>query len=462
MLLAMRLRLPRLRKQKHAFHGGLFLPDEKERTRDRPVEPMPLPPVVRVPLAGDRAAPCEPCVAAGQVVRCGEVIGRCDSGAHVHASADGVVRAFARCDTPHRSELPCVEIETRRAAVPHVANAAVVTTIEELIAQVETAGIVDLDGTGVSTGRRLRRASEHGCADLIVNGMDSEPCVTVEARVLVERLDVVLAGAMRLGRLLNAGAVWLTFDKAGARPAAKLDAATTGMSVRLSPLENKYPQGHPALLVRSLLNREIPVGGIDLHAGAFVLSAGTVAAIEATVRSGMPLTHRVVTVAGGAVARPGNYSIALGTSIADLFKHTGLCRIPRCVIAGGPMTGVAVRHTQAVVTQRTTAILAFADESEQGRAADWPPAACIRCGWCLDDCPVGLDPRGLLHAAERRQLEQAAAMHVHACIGCGICTYVCPAGLPLAESIQAIQRQIPCPAPGGSHATIAAGGDAGT
>jgi electron transport complex protein RnfC len=436
--------------EKGTFYGGVFLPVEKERTEDRPIELLPIPKRLYVPLIQDCGRAAEACVEAGQAVRCGELIGRASGPdcAAVHASADGVVRAITTCDTAHDPEVPCVEIETARAAVPHVTSARTASTIEELIGHVSAAGIVEHDslgGGGVPTAARLGDAAARGCECLIVNAMESEPCVTADWRVLVERTDDILAGARRLADLLHVRNVWLAVDESKRRMVAQLVARTHGSAMHVAPLINKYPQGHPALLVKAIRKREIPYGKSDLDVGAMVIGVGTIAAIESLLRSGMPMTQRLVTVAGGAVGRAGNYMIAVGTPVADVIEHVGLRRSPWAVLLGSPMTGVSIRRLETVVTKRTTAILLFSDEDTGGPSRGTPmvsPGACTRCGWCLEDCPVGLDPAALLNAAERRLLDRASALRVRACIGCGLCSYACPARLPIAESIRALQRAV--------------------
>ncbi len=456
------LHVRRFWRRDRTFAGGVFLPPEKDRTEDRLTQPLPIARRVYVPLVHGCRPPSLPCVEVGQVVRCGEVIARAKNppgpgnptgGADAHASADGVVRAFGVCDTPHQPEVPCVEIETARAAIPHVASALQVATIDELIAHAAGAGIVEPDpsgGRGVLVADRLRDAADRGCRSLIVNAMESEPCVTVDWRILVERTDDVLDGARRLASLLGAEGVSLAVDASKRKMVAQLATKAHGSAVRIVPLVNKYPQGHPALLTLLVLGREIPVGGDALDVGAFVITAGTVAAIESLVRSGMPMTQRPVTVSGDAVERPGNYTIAIGTPIRHVIEHVGLRRPPWGVIAGNPMTGVAIRRLDTVVAKDTTALLLLADETVSGIMRDSAlasPGPCTRCGWCLEDCPVGLDPRALLNAAERRMLDRAAALHVHACIGCGLCSYACPARLPLAALIRALRQQVPLPRP---------------
>lgn len=430
------------------FRGGLFLPEEKRRTRDRAIESLPAPAVLRVPLVSHDGLAVEACVEPGRAVSRGERIGRGDHAlkVSVHSPVDGVVRSITTCDTPEAFDVPCVEIDVRGPGEAHAAAAAEPNSLDDLAARVAQAGIVAQGsiamGGGIAVASRLRDAATRRCEHLIINAMESDPCITSEGRLLVERGDGVMAGAARLARLLAVRHVWLAVDRAKRSLVADLTARAAGGPVRVAPLVNKYPQGDPALLVQVLLRREIPYRGVDLDVSALVLDVGTLVAIESAARSGEPLTHRLATVSGDAVERPGNYRIPLGMSFRDVLAHVKPTPTLARVIAGSPLTGVAVPHLDAVVTKRTTAILLLSRASLRDLRTAAAPEACTRCGWCVDDCPVGLDPSAIHAAAERWFLARAERLYADVCIGCGLCSYVCPSSLPLTESILAVQRSL--------------------
>ncbi len=428
------------------FRGGLFLPEEKQRTRDRAIEPLPAPAVLRVPLVPHDGPAAEACVEPGQAVSRGERIGRGDNASKVsvHSPVDGVVRSITTCDTPEAFDVPCVEIDVRGPGEAPPASAAGPNSLDDLVARVAHAGIAaqgsSIMGGGITIASRLHEAATRRCEHLIINAMESDPCLTTESRLLVERGDAVAAGAVRLARLLGVRHVWLAVDRAKRLLVADLTAKAAGGPLRVTSLVNKYPQGDPALLVQVLLRREIPYRGVDLDVGALVVDVGTLVAIELAVRSGEPLTHRLATVSGDAVERPGNYRIPLGMSFRDVLAHVKPMPTLARVIAGSPLTGVAVPHLDVVVTKRTTAILLLSRASLRDLRTAASPEACTRCGWCVDDCPVGLDPSAIHAAAERWFLARAERLNADVCIGCGLCSYVCPSSLPLAESIRAVQR----------------------
>lgn len=432
------------------FYGGLFLPSGKERTADRPIEMLPAAPTLDVPLSPWGGAAFAPRVSPGQRVEAGDAVARgrsADDGA-VAAPARGVVRGVGACDTPHATRVPCVRLDVDASGfaasgtvfVPPASS----LTLDSMVEHARAVGLPAFTGFDadppVPLASRLRAAAARGVDVLIVNALETDPCLTATWRIVTERADDVIAGAARLARLLNVRRVHLAVDAEARESVKYLTFIAHGTPVRVTPLVNAYPAGHPALLVHSIVGCEIAYGCADVDAGALVLDAATVEAAESSLRTGRPITRRIVTVGGDAVARPGNYDVMLGTPIRHVLEAVGLSRTPRRLVVGGPLTGAALHRVDAVVSLRTSAILAWSSDPRPARAAE----ACIRCGACVDDCPVGLNPVALLDAAERRDFDRAAALHVHACIGCGLCSYGCPSALPLAESIRAVQR---CVAP---------------
>jgi electron transport complex protein RnfC len=205
--------------------------------------------------------------------------------------------------------------------------------------------------------------------------------------------------------------------------------------LRVVALNDKFPQCHPVLLTKVLLDREIPPGGSPLDVGALVLPLATLVAL-ANARAGRPWTARVVTVAGDAVEEPGNWLVPFGTPIRSLLDAVGLRRRPVAVLAGGPMTGVPLPDDAAVVTPDVAGLTLLS------RLPPEEPTTCIRCGWCIEDCPVGLDPRTLSQLELRTEFDPARRDELAVCIECGLCSYVCPSRLPLREAIARTRRRV--------------------
>jgi electron transport complex protein RnfC len=301
--------------------------------------------------------------------------------------------------------------------------------VDSLLEQIAQAGIAGLSPDGSAAADTLAAARQKGVRHLIVNGVESEPYLTAEYRILSEHGSLVIRTADLIARLLKVHRCWLALDRANASLIRELRRLAHGTLVRMAPLPTRYPQGAVPLVALSIVGREVPYGGTPLDIGAVVLDVSTVFAIAQAVHRGRPCVSRVVTVAGDASARPGNYEIPLGTSLRQLIEHVGLRGELKRVVVGGPMTGLAADSLDMVTTKRTSAVLLLSPR----QAAVRRPGPCIRCGWCLEDCPVGLDPPGLLEAVESLDANEIARLLPHACLDCGICSFVCPVALPLAE-----------------------------
>ena len=435
-----------LNRSRGTFFGGVFLPDEKATTGHRDIESMPNTGSLRVAMRQHAGAESTPCVRAGQDVQAGQLIGQpgADGDAMpLHAPMSGRVSGIVRADTPHACGVPAVEIEpdgrdewTTAAGTPPEKM-----TFESLIELVRRAGIGGMARDGSATADTLAAAAAHGVRHVIINAMESEPYLTAEYRILLEYGHLATRTADLIAGLLGAARLWLAVDRANGYLISELRRLAHGTRVRVLPIRNKYPQGASALLVRSIVGREIPYGGSPLDVGAVVLHGCTVLAIGQAVQAGRPCVDRIVTVAGDAVSVPGNYRVSLGTPVHRLIEHVGLRRPVKRIVVGGPMTGVAIPSPDVVTTKRVRAVLLLTDK----QARPSRPGPCIRCGWCLEDCPVGLDPPSLLAAVEAHshgdpagesgRLDRIGRLLPHACLGCGVCSYVCPARLPLTEGV---------------------------
>jgi electron transport complex protein RnfC len=193
------------------------------------------------------------------------------------------------------------------------------------------------------------------------------------------------------------------------------------------------------LLTWAVTGREVPYGHTPEDVGVLVVELPTLAALAAMAEQSAPMTHRVVTVTGPSARRPGHYRIPVGTAFADIIRHVGAQRPIARVVDGGPLTGQSVESLDAVLTKQTRAILLLDRDSDRIPS----PGPCVRCGWCQEDCPVGLDPQALLDRMERDRLTEAAGLYPHACTECGVCSYVCPAELPLAEAVGRLKQLVP-------------------
>ncbi len=432
----------------------MFLPDEKATTGTRGIEPLPATGPLRVSMRQHNGIEATPCVDAIQRVRAGQVIGRAEGDSEalpVHAPTSGYVTGIVRVDTPYAADVPAVEIEPdgRNEWVALAGTAIDTIDLDTLIDRTRQAGIGRIVRAAPPPGDLLSTARDRGVRHVIVNALESEPYLTATYRILFEHGHLVVSTADVIARLLGAHRAWLVLDRANSYQVGELRSLAHGTALRVLPLRDKYPQGSVPLLVRSVVGREVPYGGSPLDVGAVVLDAASVWAIGQAIHEGRPCVSRVVTVAGDGVSRPGNYEVPLGTPLHRLIEHVGLQGAVCRVVVGGPMTGVAVSSLDVVTTQRVGAVVLLME----GLVPDRRPGPCIRCGWCLEDCPVGLDPPSILSAVETYHaevhpngvdlLDEIARFYPHACLGCGVCSYVCPAGLPLTEGLARARALVP-------------------
>lgn len=378
----------------------------------------------------------------GQSVALGEVVSLSPRTAHegpIRSSVSGRVQGFVRVETPEACDIPAVEVEpdAQSRRVNRLELVGEPSDTGALIETIRQAGIVDAEGRSIA--RLLSQARQREARYLVVNAMESEPYVAVEYRLLWEHGRLVIGTADLIAKLMGIQRSWLALDRANRSLLRELRAVVQGTTLRLAPLNNKYPQGAVPLLLFSILGREMPYGGTAVDLGAVVLEPSTLLAIGLAIREGRPQVSRIVTVAGEAAERPGNYEIPLGTPLRHVLECVGVRTGLRRLVIGGPMTGRAIDSLDAVTTKRTQAILLLSDRQITNRRR----GPCIRCGWCLEDCPVGLDPPSLLAAVESGTVEEIRSLYPHACVGCGICTYVCPAGLLLADGVARARARVP-------------------
>jgi electron transport complex protein RnfC len=359
---------------------------------------------------------------------------------NVHAPCAGKITAITRVATAHHPNVPAVEIETAGMSAPAIPVTATPPATQQLttaqLADIaDRAGIVFGSRPATALGDRLRRAQSLKTRDLIISGLPDEPLVNAGPELLRRNLESTVTAGLLVRDTMHADRAWIAVDRRDRDLLTRCRQAVNGTPLRVAALPDKYPQAAPVLLAWAITGKQTPIGRQPHDIGCFVLEVEPLLALAEATRSGRPMVARTVNVVGPTVARPSLYNIPMGTSFADVLRHVGLARSVAQVIEGGPLTGSAVESLDAVVTKQTTAILVLNHEHDRLPA----PGPCIRCGFCHDTCPVGLDPLALLDAAERRDLARARTLHPTACLACGLCSYVCPAELPLAQAASRLQ-----------------------
>ncbi len=396
---------------------------------------MPEPGRVRIPLRRHIGAPCVPVVKAGDEVCAGQKIA--DSGefvsAPVHASITGRVAEVT-------DEFIVVDGNGKVVAPPVSARHYDDLSPREIIEIVREAGIVGMGGAAFPAHVKLTPPEGRTFECVILNGAECEPYLTIDERMLIEQPEKILYGLCALLKATGAvrGYIGIESDKAEALRIME-EAVSGHEAIEVVPLKVVYPQGGEKMLIKSILGREVPVGGLPVDVGVLVHNVGTAVAVADAVGEGKTLYERGITVTGRGVKRPGNLSVRIGTSFRDIIDFCGgLTEDAARVIAGGPMMGRAVAGLDEVVTKGTSGILVL-PEQEIGLVEE---RVCIRCGKCVDSCPMLLTPNNYAVCSRQHLLEEARKLNILNCIECGCCDYVCPSKIPLVHLIRQCKDEI--------------------
>jgi electron transport complex protein RnfC len=426
--------------RRKTFPHGIHPNEHKALTAGLPIRRILFAPDLYVPLAQHIGAPARPIVKVGQEVVRGEPIAAAGGFVSVpmHAPVTGRVTAIDRLiPSAAGPKVPAIVIHTYEADTQRV-GWELETPIDglspqELASKVKEAGMVGLGGAAFPSHVKLLPPEGKHIDTVIINGCECEPYLTCDHRIMLEQTDRLLAG---IGMVLQA---------TGAERAIigvednKLDAVTQirdklppGGRVTCEAVQSKYPQGAEKMLITALLGREVPSGGIPADIGVAVYNVGTMAQLGDLVPKGRGLIERVVTVTGPAVGKPGNYLVPIGTPLRFLLEYAAAELEGAEVILGGPMMGMAVAALDVVVTKGVSGVVVYPPVEQDLQERTVYP--CIKCGACLEACPIHLNPAMLGQlAGMRRYQEMAGEYHLNDCFECGCCAYVCPSSIPLTQ-----------------------------
>lgn len=424
-----------------SFFGGVHPKGHKELSRDAALTVF-QPKLVSIAMSQHIGAPCKPLVAVGQRVTVGQKVGD-GTGlcAPVHASVSGTVVAVEERPHPGGTQVLSVVIENdgRDDLSPdiHPRESIGELDAQALIDILREAGITGMGGAGFPTYFKL--SSGLGKVDtVIVNGAECEPYITADDRLMRQTPERVMGGLRIIRKILEPErtAIGIEANKPEAIEAMR---AVLEEGVELLPLRVRYPQGAEKQLIQSVTGRRVPPGGLPASVGCAVFNAATCAAIYDAVYAGMPLVRRAVTVTGGAIAHPGNFIAPIGTPFSELIEAAGgFACTPYKILCGGPMMGLAQYTIDAMTIKGCNAITCLSEKDRRGQAAQH----CIRCGKCVENCPMHLMPLFMHKASAAGKLERLKELHVADCIECGCCAYGCPAGIPLVQSFRTAKRML--------------------
>ena len=424
-----------------SFFGGVHPKGHKELSRDAALTVF-QPKLVSIAMSQHIGAPCKPLVAVGQRVTVGQKVGD-GTGlcAPVHASISGTVVAVEERPHPGGTQVLSVVIENdgRDDLSPdiHPRESIGELDAQALIDILREAGITGMGGAGFPTYFKL--SSGLGKVDtVIVNGAECEPYITADDRLMRQTPERVMGGLRIIRKILQPErtAIGIEANKPEAIEAMR---AVLEEGVELLPLRVRYPQGAEKQLIQSVTGRCVPPGGLPASVGCAVFNAATCAAIYDAVYAGMPLVRRAVTVTGGAIAHPGNFIAPIGTPFSELIEAAGgFACTPYKILCGGPMMGLAQYTIDSMTIKGCNAITCLSEKDRRGQAAQH----CIRCGKCVENCPMHLMPLFMHKASAAGKLERLKELHVADCIECGCCAYGCPAGIPLVQSFRTAKHML--------------------
>lgn len=436
------------------FARGVHPPDRKGLAADAAIEVIPTPDEVQIALLQHTGAPCQAVVKNRQAVALGEVLGTAEAfvSAPVHASIAGKVAKESVATLPNgrhvavlpvRAEGEQLEGEALRQEIlggdwPTTGLEA--HSPEEIAGAVRRAGVVGLGGAAFPTHVKLSRNPNKPIDTLLLNGSECEPYLTADYRIMLEAPGAVVTGALLAGRAIDARRLLVAIEDNKPAAAEALRRAASGTGVEVVVVTTKYPMGGERQLIPAVLGREVPTGGLPLDVGVVVMNVGTAAAVARAVLRGRPLTHRVVTVSGAGIGTPKNLLVPIGISYQALVDGCGGLRPEAArIVAGGPMMGFAVGDLATPVTKGTSGVTVFT--ADEVRQAEEQP--CVRCGRCVDVCPLHLVPTKIALAARHRDWDLARRYHVMACMECGCCAYNCPSRIPLVQLIRMGKALLP-------------------
>jgi electron transport complex protein RnfC len=429
-----------------AFARGVHPPQHKG-TAATPITRLPFAPRLVVPLSQNVGRPAKPVVKVGQEVARGEPLAEPDGFISVphHSPVSGVVEAIRLHPTSNGPWTESVIVRTHSGSPQAVEweQPQDLSTLDAagIIAAVQRTGVVGLGGGIFPTHAKLRVPKEYPVDTLVVNGCECEPYLTSDHRIMVERAADIIAGIAVSRQLLGGPRVIIGVEDNKPDAVAALRAVLPdGGGVTVETVPTKYPQGAGEMLIKTLLGREVPPDSRSYQIGAYVQNVATLAYLGALMPRGRGFIERVITVAGSAVTRPGNYLIPMGTPLRFLLAHAGAPDDAVEVIFGGPMMGQAVACLDAPITKGVSGILVFRakEQAERAKRKSFP---CIKCGKCIESCPMGLNPSTLGMLAAKRQYDPMADTYrLGACFECGTCSYVCPANIPLVQQFRVAKQ----------------------
>ena len=420
------------------FRGGVHPWDGKELSCKCAIQTAPLLEKYTVILHQHIGAPPKLSVKNNDEVKKGQILAEAGGfvSAPVHAPTSGKVK-LVDCQGPSGTMMAAVEITSDGKDEWHES---VVTdpnwenlSADEIKKRIADAGIVGMGGAAFPTIVKLSPPSDKKIDYLILNGAECEPFLTADHRLMLEETKKILTGASLLGKALGVKNICIGVENNKPDAIIKLNETAAKYSVEIVPLRVMYPQGAEKQLIYAITGREVPSGGLPMDVGCVVQNVGTAAAVADAVINRIPLIERVTTVTGTTVCKPGNWKFRIGTPLSKVLELAGgIKEQPAKMLLGGPMMGMAQYSLEVPIMKNASGVLLLA----KNEISQFSSNPCIRCGRCVDVCPMSLMPGTLSQQIESEKFDLAEYTNVMDCIECGSCSYVCPAARPLVQHMK--------------------------
>lgn len=422
---------------KDSFKHGVHPPENKEETNKLPIRQFTFSPLIILPMQQHIGAPSKIIVREGQEVARGQLLAVADGYMSVplHSPVSGKIRKISKVPVISGQMTEGIYLEPFPSSGQEVTEefgVSLEASPEQILEGIQDAGIVGLGGAAFPTHVKLKIPDGKSCEYLIINGIECEPYLTTDHRVMLEQADDIFMGIRYLLKSTGAKQVIIGIE-ANKQNAADLltQKIPAGMPVTVKVVPVKYPQGAEKMLITSLLGKEVPSGGLPIDVHAVVVNVATTAEIGRLLPHGQGIQERVITISGPGVKKKGNYLIPIGTPLRYVLEQVGAADNISEVYMGGPMMGVAVSNLDISIVKGTSGIIVFGEQDVNKTDKIFP---CIKCGACVDACPISLNPSklGILAKAEAYET-MADDFHLMDCFECGSCSFVCPSNIPLVQ-----------------------------
>ncbi|MCA1927203.1 MAG: electron transport complex subunit RsxC [Calditerrivibrio sp.] len=422
--------------QRYSFVGGIHPDYSKEKTSSKKIEILSyeVGEVLTIPISQHLGAPSKELVKKKDIVNVGQKIASAGGAvsSNLHSPFNGEIEGISLAPHPIMGNIPSIKLRITDLNNEYKK----IETKEKFQDTVAEAGIVGLGGATFPTHIKLSPPKK--VEYLIINGAECEPFLTCDHRLMVEYTEEIILGAILIKEKLNINNLIVGIEDNKPDAIKSFEALKGKYLFELQILHTKYPQGGEKQLIYSTIGRTVPEGKLPLDVGVIVHNVGTCKAIYEAFTFGKPLYERVVTVTG-AVKEPKNILVKIGTPISKLIDYCGgTVGDVKKIIIGGPMMGFAATSLDTPVTKGTSGVIVLRDED----LYDGKKSNCIRCGRCIEACPMGLVPAIMEQFSIQEMYEKLIDWHVVNCIECGCCSYVCPSRRPLVGYFKTAKRQV--------------------